>query len=126
MILVFAVPLAGCDIYMFDVKRFSEARTSTEGFNAFLHISNEADRVAAALALGEVAKPYRNSLLICSDHDDGEAAEKLRFLTEELELPVKPLRFLWVRSGERYQMAIVRAFMPGNPVIDPRGAWERL
>lgn len=125
MILVFAVPLMEAEDYSFNVIRFAAAETSTEGFNAFVHVPNEADRVAAALTLGELAKPYRNSLLICSDHDDGEAEEKLRFVVEELQLPIKPRRFVWVQ-GDRWKLAVVRAFMPGNPMIDPRGVWERL
>ena len=112
----------------FDVRRFAfEARTSTEGYHAFLHIPDDAERVAAALTLGEVAKPYRSSLLVCQDHEDeGEIDEKLRFLDEELQLRARVRRFLWVRTVDRDQMAIVRAFMPGNPMVDPRGVWERL
>jgi hypothetical protein len=126
MILVFAVPLPEVARYTYDAARFAAADTSTEGFHAFLHIPNDRDRVAAALALGELAKPHRNSLLICQDHDDGEAEEKLRFLVDELELRVKPpLRFLWVR-GDEWKLAVVRAVMPGNPMVDPRGVWERL
>lgn len=125
MIRCFAVPLAEFNSYVFDVARFSAAETSSEGFNAFIHLRNDADRVAAALTLGEVAKPYRRSLLVCQNVDDGEVQERLQFIVEGLEIRTKPLRFLWVR-GEPYKVAITRAFMPGNPVVDPRGVWERL
>lgn len=127
MILVFAVPPHELSRLAADVTRFaSEAHPSTEGFHAFLHVPDDAERVAAALALGEVAKPYGSSLLICEDHDDGETAEKLRFLIEELQIRARVCRFLWVRTLEPDQMAVVRAFMPGNPMVDPRGVWERL
>lgn len=128
MILVFAVPQNDLVSLSHDVMRFaSEAHTSTEGFHAHLYIPDDAQRVAAALALGEVAKPHGKSLLICQDNDDdGEIEEKLRFLIEELQIRARVRRFLWVRTLERDQMAIVRAFMPGNPIVDPRGVWERL
>lgn len=128
MILVFAVPPEALGSLRFDVTRFaSDAATSTEGYHAHLHIPDNTERVVAALTLGEVAKPYRNSLLICQDHsDDGEIEETVRFLIDELELRARVRRFLWVRTADRDQMAIVRAFMPGNPMVDPRGVWERL
>jgi len=128
MILVFAPPLAEFEQRLVDVRRFAcEAHTSTEGFHVFLRVPNDAERVAAALTLGEAARPYRNSLLICQDHDDeGEIEDKLRFLLEEVQVRAKVRRFVWVRTLDRDQMAIVRAFMPGNPIVDPRGVWERL
>ncbi len=128
MILVFAVPPARLTSLAYDVRRFaSEADTSTEGFHAFFHIPDDRDRVAAALSLGEVAKPFRSSLLICQDHeDDGEIEETIRFLIDGLEIRARIRRFLWVKTLDRSQMAIVRAFMPGNPMVDPRGVWERL
>lgn len=128
MILVFALPPEALTSLSFDVGRFaSDARTSTEGYNAHFHIPDDAERVAAALTLGGLAKPHRNSLLICRDHDDdGEIEEKLRFLIDGLQIRGRLRRFLWVRTADRDQMAIVRAFMPGNPMVDPRGVWERL
>jgi hypothetical protein len=128
MILVFAVPPQEIPDMLLNVSRFaSRAATSTEGSHAFLHIPNDADRVAAALTLGEIAKPYRSSLLICQDEDDGgEIEKKLHFLVEELQIRARVRRFLWVRTEEPSQMAIVRAFMPGDPMFDPRGVWEGL
>ncbi len=126
MIRCFAIPLAEFEQHIFDVVRFGGVKPSVEGFHVFLHLPNDTVRVAAALMLGEVAKPYRKSLLVCRDHDDdGEVEEKVRFLTEDLQLRVKPWRFLWVR-GDQWQVAVVRAFMPSNPLIDPRSVWERL
>lgn len=128
MILIFAPLLAEFEQRVYDVSRFAcEAHASTKGFHAFLHIPDDADRVAAALLLLEVAKPFRSSLLVCqNDDDDCEVAEKVRFVTEELQIRVRVRRFLWVHTLARNQMALIRAFMPGNPMVDPRDVWERL
>lgn len=126
MIRCFAVPLDEFEQHVLDVIRFGGVEPSAEGFHVFLHLPDDASRVAAALLLGEDAKPYRKSLLICRAHDDdAELKDKIRFLTEDLQLQVKPQRFLWV-CGDKWQVAVVRAFMPSNPMVDPRGVWERL
>lgn len=128
MELVFAVQPERVASLSFDTRRFaSYSATSTEGYHAFVHIPDDAQRVAAALTLGEVAKPCGRSLLICQDHDaSGDIEERLRFLFDDLLVRGRVWRFVWVRTLDRDQMAVVRAFMPGNPMVDPRGVWERL
>lgn len=103
-----------------------DAEQSTEGWHVLLKFSSEADRVASALALGEVAKAYRSSLLVCADASDPEVEEGLRFVTSELAPDCRAYRFLWLR-GKLFALAVARALMPLDPIKDdPRGVWEKL
>lgn len=125
---IYPVPLAEFEQRLGDLKRFGWGTdTSPEGLHILLRFHTDADRIAAALVLGEAAKPYRSSLLICADRDDEEITEQVRFVTEELQLRCSAYRFLWVLADTLEEAAVARALMPLGPIRDdPRGLWEKL
>ena len=107
-------------------KSLIDVQLSTEGLHVLLKFRNDADRLTAAMTLSEAAKSYGNSLLLCANTEDENLMEMLRFLREDLAVPMTAYRFLWVQSPHKFEMAVARALMPFGPVNDPRGVWERL